>query len=85
MLGGSSSQSYYIDPDAISKITVYDVNVPAEYGGFTGGVVDAELLRYQGEDYTAIKYAISGSDLLTQRQFISTMRHRRYAQHQSIF
>ncbi|RUM49216.1 MAG: hypothetical protein DSY85_16190, partial [Marinomonas sp.] len=52
MLGGSSSQSYYIDPDAISKITVYDVNVPAEYGGFTGGVVDAELLRYQGEDYT---------------------------------
>ena len=63
MLGGSSSQSYYIDPDAISKITVYDVNVPAEYGGFTGGVVDAELLRYQGEDYTAIKYAISGSGL----------------------
>jgi YD repeat-containing protein len=62
MLGGSSSQSYYVDPDAISKITVYDVNIPAEYGGFTGGVVDTELLRYQGEEYTSIKYAVSGSD-----------------------
>ena len=63
MLGGSSSQSYYIAPDAISKVTVYDSNIPAEYGGFTGGVVDTEILHYQGEEFTSIKYALSGSAL----------------------
>ncbi len=63
MLGGSSSQAYYIDPDAISSVTVYDSNIPAKFGGFTGGVVDTQLLRYQGEEYTTLKYALSGSDL----------------------
>ena len=63
MLGGSSSQSYYIDPDALSEITVYDSNIPAKFGGFTGGVVDAKVLRYQGEDTTSIKYGLESSAL----------------------
>lgn len=29
-------------PDVLESMTVYDSNVPASYGGFTGGVVDAK-------------------------------------------
>ena len=29
---------------------VYDSNIPVEYGGFTGGVVSAQVKSYQGED-----------------------------------
>ncbi|MCW7753787.1 hypothetical protein OOT00_07305 [Desulfobotulus sp. H1] len=29
-------------PDVLESLTVYDSNVPASYGGFTGGVVDAK-------------------------------------------
>ncbi|MDX9708324.1 MAG: TonB-dependent receptor [Trichloromonas sp.] len=34
-------QEMFIDPGLIDEINVYRYNVPAEYGGFTGGVVDA--------------------------------------------
>jgi hypothetical protein len=56
MLGGSSPQSYYVDTDALEQVAVYDVNIPAEYGGFTGGVVDARLKRYNDKDSLSIKY-----------------------------
>ncbi|WP_219703471.1 TonB-dependent receptor [Marinomonas lutimaris] len=59
MLSGSSSQSYYIDPDAVESVTVYDSNIPVEFGGFLGGVISAKLKRYDGEDYLSVKYAIS--------------------------
>ncbi|MBD5771242.1 TonB-dependent receptor [Marinomonas colpomeniae] len=58
MLTGSSSQAYYVDPDALDSVTVYDSNVPAEYGGFLGGVVSSRLKRYD-EDSFSIKYAVS--------------------------
>lgn len=32
-------------PDVLESLTVYDSNVPASYGGFTGGVVDAKTRR----------------------------------------
>jgi len=59
MLSGSSSQSYYVDPDALESVTVYDSNVPVEFGGFLGGVISSKLKRYDGEDYLSVKYAIS--------------------------
>ncbi|MGO2235867.1 MAG: TonB-dependent receptor plug domain-containing protein [Marinomonas sp.] len=59
MLSGSSSQSYYIDPDAVESVTVYDSNIPVEFGGFLGGVISAKLKRYDGEDYLSVKYGIS--------------------------
>lgn len=62
MISGSSSQSFYVDPSALESVTVYDSNVPVEYGDFMGGVVDAKLKRYDGEDYTSIKYAVSKDD-----------------------
>ena len=59
MLSGSSSQSYYVGPDALESVTVYDSNVPVEFGGFLGGVISSTLKRYDGEDYLSVKYAIS--------------------------
>ncbi|MBJ7538947.1 TonB-dependent receptor [Marinomonas transparens] len=59
MLSGSSSQSYYVDPEALGSVTVYDSNIPVEFGGFLGGVIESELKRYDGEDYLSFKYGIS--------------------------
>ena len=58
-LSGGSPQSYYVDVDAIGEVKVYDSNIPVEYGGFMGGVVDAKLKRYEGEDFIFIKYGLS--------------------------
>jgi len=37
----SAAQGITVDPDLLEKVTIYDSNVPAAYGGFTGGVIDA--------------------------------------------
>ena len=56
--GGSSPQGYYVDTNLIESVEVYDSNVPAEYGGFTGGVVAAELKRYDGVNRVSIGYSL---------------------------
>lgn len=56
--GGSSPQGYYVDVDLLENVQVYDSNVPAEYGGFTGGVVASELKRYDGEDSFTLRYGL---------------------------
>ena len=56
--GGSSPQGYYVDVDLLENVQVYDSNVPAEHGGFTGGVVAAELKRYDGEDHFTLRYGL---------------------------
>lgn len=56
--GGSSPQGYYVDVDLLENVQVYDSNVPAEYGGFTGGVVARELKRYDGEDSFTLRYGL---------------------------
>lgn len=38
----SSAQGIAVDVDLLESLTVYDANVPASYGGFTGGVIDAQ-------------------------------------------
>lgn len=38
-------QSLFLAPDLIHEITVYRSNIPVEFGGFTGGVVDADTRR----------------------------------------
>ncbi|NYZ64265.1 TonB-dependent receptor [Luteimonas deserti] len=40
-LHGNSSQGIALDVSLVERVDVYDSNVPAEYGGFNGGVVDA--------------------------------------------
>ena len=38
-----SPESFYVNSRLLRNVTVYDSNVPAKYGRFTGGVVDAEI------------------------------------------
>lgn len=56
--GGSSPQGYYIDVDLLEKVEVYDSNIPIEYGGFTGGVVSADLKSYDGDDKISFKWGL---------------------------
>ncbi|MDR1010589.1 MAG: TonB-dependent receptor plug domain-containing protein [Opitutaceae bacterium] len=41
----SDSQSLFLNEDLIGSLTIYTSNVPAEYGAFLGGVVDATIRR----------------------------------------
>lgn len=42
-LAGQTAQTLYVDPSLIEEIIVRDSNISAEYGDFTGGVVDFRL------------------------------------------
>ena len=45
-------QRTFIDPDLIDSVTVYDSNIPARYGHFVGGVVDAQT-RLPDDQFSA--------------------------------
>lgn len=47
-LGGADEQGFYVDAMLIDRIQVFDRNVPVEYQGFTGGVVDAQTRSWDG-------------------------------------
>ena len=55
---GSSPQGYFIDMNLLKSIEVFDSNVPAEHGGFTGGVVAAELKSYEGENKYSLRFGM---------------------------
>ena len=57
-LGGSSPQGYYVDVEMLESVEVLDSNIPAEYGGFTGGVVDAKLKSSKGENRLSVTYSV---------------------------
>lgn len=42
-LPASDTQSFWVNSDIIDSIDVYDSNISAKYGQFTGGVIDAKL------------------------------------------
>ena len=58
VIGGSSPQGYYLDVDLLEQVEVHDANVPARFGGFTGGVVSAKVKRYDGDDFVDLRYGI---------------------------
>lgn len=49
-------QQFFLDPHLIEQVTVYDSNIPAEHGGFTGGLVEAETLDPVDEFWGNINY-----------------------------
>lgn len=57
-IGGSSPQGYYVDIELLEAVSVQDSNISAEYGGFTGGVVDAKLKSYEGENKLSVRYSM---------------------------
>lgn len=44
-VAGNHAQSIWVDPSLIGSIVVEDSNISAEYGGFTGGVVDVQTKK----------------------------------------
>lgn len=52
----SDEQGFYLDSKLIESVTVYDANVPVEFGGFTGGVVEVKSRRWQGETSAHVYY-----------------------------
>lgn len=61
-LEGSSPQGYYVDTTLLDTIEVHDSNIPVEYGGFTGGVVAAELREFKGDNWVDISYGHKRDD-----------------------
>lgn len=53
-LGGSDEQGFYVDSRLIDSVTVYDHNIPASFGGFTGGVIDAQTCSWSGENHISV-------------------------------
>lgn len=52
----SDEQGLYIDSRLINEIKLYDNNIPVEYGGFTGGVVDVISRHWNHETNGSIFY-----------------------------
>lgn len=52
----SDEQGFYLDSRLIESVTVYDANVPVEFGGFTGGVVETKSRSWQGESSANVYY-----------------------------
>ncbi|TLP61869.1 MULTISPECIES: TonB-dependent receptor [Pseudomonas] len=58
----SRSHGIALDADLLEEIKVYDSNVPVEYGGFNGGVVDAITRRPSQDLHGKLSYAMTSSD-----------------------
>lgn len=57
----SRSHGIALDADLLEEVKVYDSNVPAEYGGFNGGVVDAITRRPSQDLHGKFSYAMTQS------------------------
>lgn len=66
-VGNASAQTVWMDSSLIGEVRVHDSNVSAEFGQFTGGVVEIETRapahRYGGNAY----YSFTNSDLAEYR------------------
>ncbi len=57
----SDEQGMYLDSRLIDSVTVYDNNIPVEFGGFTGGSVDVQSRRWSGETHANAYYRTTRS------------------------
>ncbi|TBU96997.1 TonB-dependent receptor [Phytopseudomonas dryadis] len=56
------SHGIALDADLLEKVKVYDSNVPAEYGGFNGGVIDAVTRRPSKELHGKLSASMTRSE-----------------------
>lgn len=63
----SNAQSYFVDTSLLEAVRVHDSFVPVEYGRFTGGVVDARLRRFSGENHLRLDYRWNTSNMTRQK------------------
>lgn len=85
-VAGVSPQSIFVDTNLIGEITVRDSNIAAEYGRFTGGVVDIKTrdpgrrysvqgsVGYSGSETTSFKTAPNFTGTLPAEPDYSTLR-----------
>ncbi len=57
-----SSQALALDTELLERLEVLDSNIPARYGGFNGGVINAELRRPSDEFSGKFGYTTSRSE-----------------------
>ncbi|QXH46392.1 TonB-dependent receptor [Pseudomonas xanthosomatis] len=58
----SRSHGIALDANLLEEVRVYDSNVPASYGGFNGGVVDAITRRPSRQMHGNISYSMTRSE-----------------------
>lgn len=64
----SHSQGVYVDANSVASVEVNDHNVSASKGQFTGGTIDVETKRYEGENRFGLRWRHS-SDKLTKYHY----------------
>lgn len=57
----SVTQGIALDTELIGRLTVYDSNVPAAFGGFSGGVIDAESRKSKDQLGGKVSFRMSRS------------------------
>ncbi|MDR3175372.1 MAG: Plug domain-containing protein, partial [Desulfovibrio sp.] len=63
------AQNLFLDRSLLESITVYSENISAEYGGFTGGVVDAKLRDARMDRWHVMGKYRHTNDLWTKMRF----------------
>ncbi|MFZ8141175.1 TonB-dependent receptor plug domain-containing protein [Alteromonas macleodii] len=66
-----TTQTFNINQQIIDSITVYTNNVPAQYGSFSGGVVDVETRESYKETEFGFNYRTSRSDWNSYKTFLA--------------
>lgn len=61
-LPGGGTQSIWLDADVLKSVEVFDSNISAKYGNFTGGVVNAELKDPSKHMHGKISYRTTRDD-----------------------
>lgn len=56
-------QQTFVNQNIVSSVKVYDSNIPVEYGGFSGGVVDVELRDFDETPSLQLGFRTSRSEL----------------------
>lgn len=85
-------QQLFVDSSLVDRIDLYDSNIPARFGGFTGGVIDASLrlpkkepegrlsLRHTRDDWT--RFHVADEDHFDFSQSNSASRQPRFDKYQ---
>jgi len=57
-------QTIFVNPAMVESVTIYDSNVPASYGHFTGGVFEVKTKDPSGEFHTGFTFGYESDDTM---------------------
>lgn len=63
-VNGSTAQTFYIDPSLLGAVQVYDSNVSAEHGNFSGGAVDFQVRDPKDTFHASISGGIQKDEMI---------------------